>query len=93
MARKLRIFVPFGYYHVYARVTRGEMIFADRTLSRHWVRTIERVAGEFAKKVPGFSFVANATWHLLSPSFANATNEKPGTFLYLLKVVFESLLL
>ena len=49
MARKLRIFVPFWYYHVYARVTRGEMIFADGDLSRHWVRTIERVSEDEAK--------------------------------------------
>ena len=59
MARKLRIFVPFGYYHVYARVTRGEMIFADRTLSRHWVRTIERVAGEFEFQILAWCLMKN----------------------------------
>jgi len=52
MARKYRYFVSFGYYHVYLRVARGEMIFDDPLLSEYRVHTAEKVAVAFDMKSP-----------------------------------------
>ena len=51
MARKYRYFVPFGYFHVYVRVARGEMIFDDPLLSEHWMQTAKKVAADFELRI------------------------------------------
>jgi putative transposase len=59
MARKLRYFVSNGYYHVYARVTRGEMIYDDPVLVDHWIRTVRSVARLFELRILGWCLMTN----------------------------------
>lgn len=44
MARKPRIFVSHGIYHVYCRVGRGEMVFACDDEANHWLETVRDTA-------------------------------------------------
>lgn len=59
MARKYRYFVPFGYYHVYVRVARGEMIFDDPLLSEHWIQTAKKVAADFELRILAWCLMTN----------------------------------
>jgi len=59
MARKYRYFVPFGYYNVYVRVARGEMIFDDPLLSEHWIHTAKKVAADFELRILAWCLMTN----------------------------------
>ena len=37
MPRNMRLFVPYGYYHVYCRVARGEFIFEESAEVDRWI--------------------------------------------------------
>lgn len=59
MARKLRYFVPRGYYHVYARVGRGEFIFDDPVLVDHWLGTVKAIAKDFDLGILAYCLMRN----------------------------------
>jgi REP element-mobilizing transposase RayT len=40
MARNSRVFVPYGIYHVYSRVGRGEAVFSHIDEAEYWLETV-----------------------------------------------------
>jgi REP element-mobilizing transposase RayT len=59
MARKLRYFVPSGYYPVYARGGRGEFIYAAPVRGDHWLRTVKAVAQDFDLGILAYCLMRN----------------------------------
>jgi len=64
MARKPRIFVPHGNFHVYCRVSRGEPVFEDRCEAEHWVTTLRETVRLHRLKVLAWCLMSNH-YHLV----------------------------
>ena len=64
MARKGRIFVPGGVYHIYCRVARGEPVFDNQIEVENWLQAVSYAAWIHGLKIFAWCLMSNH-YHLV----------------------------
>lgn len=64
MPRKMRVFIPGGFYHVYCRVARGEFVFDEPSEVERWIDVVAFVSRLHDLRCLAWALMSNH-YHLL----------------------------